>query len=437
MRLLRFVLALSAAVFLLVPVAAQTLDADLQRAIQKEMTTGDSKAAIAEYQKIVERAGSNRPVAAQALLRMAEAYRKLGDAQERKTYERIVTDFGDQRDVAAQARARLGALTPSSATVTDRTIFRREGDLTFATVSPDGTSMTFLDESSLPTSAALLQLQTGRVTRLMSDPNTANRILFPVVSPDGMQTVFTSAGPPIELKIISNMPGAQSRTLRAADAENRYFQPRAWSSDGRSVLTEFQRKDETWQLAWIAVADGRFQVLRSVDWRRHEGLFGRPTLSSDGRYIAYSALATNPSKPVPTRADSKDTHIYVLASDGSSEVDLTPTSSATNQQPVWTADGSHVLFLSDRSGAVDLWAIGVAGGKRAGEPVLVKQNVGDVRAIGMSTAGNYYYLSIERGVPLISFAVLGARAAIDVGREADILRFSGQSREAGTTRNSS
>src|SRR5687767_13678148 len=100
MRFLRVALVLAAPFALAATLAAQSLEVQLQRAVQGEAATGDHKAAIAEYRRIAERAGTNRPVAAQALLRLADAHRDMGDAEARKVYQRIVSGFADQADVA-------------------------------------------------------------------------------------------------------------------------------------------------------------------------------------------------------------------------------------------------------------------------------------------------------------------------------------------------
>src|SRR5687767_557800 len=92
-------------------VAAETL---LARAQHKATIEGDLKGAIEEYKKVVAVAGSNRALAAQALLRMAECHQKLGDSAARSIYERVIRDYPDQNDAAAAARTRLG--TPASGT---------------------------------------------------------------------------------------------------------------------------------------------------------------------------------------------------------------------------------------------------------------------------------------------------------------------------------
>src|SRR5580765_2785098 len=109
--------ALSAALF------AQSLEVQLQRAEQKEVASGNVKAAIDEYKKIVDRAGKDRAVAAKALLRMAEAHQKLGDVEAQKIYQQIVEKYSDQQAVVSTARARLkgaGASAAASAAASDR-----------------------------------------------------------------------------------------------------------------------------------------------------------------------------------------------------------------------------------------------------------------------------------------------------------------------------
>src|SRR5687768_13446845 len=76
----------------------------LARAQHKATVEGDLKGAIEEYKRVVAVAGSNRALAAQALLRMAECHQKLGDTAARSIYERVARDYGDQTDAASVAR---------------------------------------------------------------------------------------------------------------------------------------------------------------------------------------------------------------------------------------------------------------------------------------------------------------------------------------------
>ena len=85
----------------------RTAEVQMKAAQQKAEVEGDLKGAIEEYKKVVATAGSNRALAAEALVRMADCYQKLGDAEAQAIYERLVRDFGDQKDAVAAARTQL------------------------------------------------------------------------------------------------------------------------------------------------------------------------------------------------------------------------------------------------------------------------------------------------------------------------------------------
>ena len=92
------------------PHAQQTnpaLDKLFASAQHKATVEGNLKGAIEDYQRIVGAAGKDRAAAAQALLLMAEAYQKLGDAEADRIYERLIHDYQDQKRAAQTAASRL------------------------------------------------------------------------------------------------------------------------------------------------------------------------------------------------------------------------------------------------------------------------------------------------------------------------------------------
>ena len=80
----------------------------LKAAHNTELVDGDLNGAIKQYSAIVSKYKSDRAVVATALVRLAECYQKMGDAESRKIFEQIVRDYADQMDAAAEAKARLG-----------------------------------------------------------------------------------------------------------------------------------------------------------------------------------------------------------------------------------------------------------------------------------------------------------------------------------------
>src|ERR1043166_7608008 len=100
--------ALLAAVTLNAAPKNDTAKVMFEAARKHEVVDGDLNAAIAQYRSIVSTCQDDRAVVADALIRMGDCYRKLGDTESRKIYEHVVKDFADQKDAVAVARARLG-----------------------------------------------------------------------------------------------------------------------------------------------------------------------------------------------------------------------------------------------------------------------------------------------------------------------------------------
>jgi Tol biopolymer transport system component len=179
------------------------------------------------------------------------------------------------------------------------------------------------------------------------------------------------------------------------------------------VVVERHNPDETWQFLRISIAGGSPQLLVSLGWRRPMSMgFRRVDLSPDGRYLAYSALAVNPTQANPPLAERADERIYVLSTDGARQAELTKMS-GNNLNPMWSANGSHVLFLSDRTGIFDLWAVEVEEGKAKGAPVVVKRDIGRITPLGVSNLGTYRYHTGAKTIAQVSLRRTATPDAIE------------------------
>jgi hypothetical protein len=127
---------------------AQDAARQLRAAMNTEMIDGDLKSAIEQYKKIA--AGTDRAIAAQALLRLAECYEKLGDPAASTYYRRLVAEYADLPQGAA-ARSRLGQLTSGATGLRDNQGMVRTQRWTgtdvdiSGTVSYDGRFLSFTD----------------------------------------------------------------------------------------------------------------------------------------------------------------------------------------------------------------------------------------------------------------------------------------------------
>ncbi|MEP7365437.1 MAG: hypothetical protein ABI972_19455 [Acidobacteriota bacterium] len=396
-RILLAATLLAAALYAADPAREQTL----QRAIDLMESKGDMGRAMPLLEDAARSA--DKALAARALLYLGQGQERQGTEQARATYERIIKEFGGQTETVAVARRRLTGLggAHSSPTLTKRLICDKCGDL-YADFSPDGRLMLVTDWDT--GDLAIREVSTGQIKRLMAKPSSWRDSdaygESPVYSPDARQIAYLwdTGKDHTQLRVMANEPGGKARVL-VDTPENTYYEPAAWSPDGKSILVLIEKPDSTWQLAWVSAADGSVKVLKSLEWRVRWGASqararpnpsSRPRISPDGRYIFYGALASNP-KTAKGPIDATDQHIYALAADGSSEVELVKTA-GINDNPTLTPDGKHLLFTSDRSGKSDLWSIAVENGRAAGPQVRLMGETGaDIRALRMMRSGAYYY----------------------------------------------
>jgi Tol biopolymer transport system component len=369
------------------PAAQSKGDIELRAAMETETVKGDLTAAIKQYQVVVDKfSKTDRATAATALLRMAECYTKLGDASARSVYEKIIGQFDDQRDAVTTARARLMASTPSAVTnaATTRQVWSA-GAGSADGISRDGRYVFGAARDHIE----IRDMTTGEVKRLVSQ-SVDSFPDYPVLSPDALQiayAAFPNKGP-ATLNVVTNQAGGSPRVL-VNNLDIEYLVPRAWSPDGKSILTALRRRDKTWQIAWVSAATGAVTVLRSLDWRFNESGF---SLSPDGRYVAFAAFPVNPGKPNAPRTEAPDIYIYVVPSDGVGQETAVVQTAGWNEEPVWAPDGTHIVFLASATvGGADLWFVPVRNGRRSDAPQLVKRDVGHIFPVGMTSSGSYYY----------------------------------------------
>jgi Tol biopolymer transport system component len=353
-----------------------------QKALAAERADGNLREAIQLYARVVKEFGADRTLSARALVRMAECYEKLGDAESQGIYDRVAREFADQTESAATARARLAVLQrgrpPTPVGIVSRQVSTEPGIDALGSVAPDGRSLSFVDWET--GDLAIRNLETGTNRRLTSKgtwQESPEFALFSRISLDGRLIAYNWMNRNFGWEIrVGPIDGSSYRVVWRSNINYEYAHAFAWSPDGRTLaaLISFEGQDN--QLALIAVADGSRRTLKSFDWRGPGGM----AFSPDGRYVTYD---------VQVAEQSPERDIFVLAVDGSRETRVVD-HAADDYLLGWLADG-RLLFASDRAGSIDAWTLHVANGTAQGPAELLKKDLGNSLSLGVTRTGALFY----------------------------------------------
>lgn len=397
--------------------AAADPEVQLRAAMTRELLHGDLAGAIAEYRRIAADAAASRSLAARALFQLAQAYEKQGDPEARATYERLTRTYRDQPGIAAQANVRLQALgqvAPASASPFKRLLVdHRDGR--YGRPTRDGRSYLRYDPERR--GFELLDFATGRARRITTDgPSPADAAVGTAqLSNDGRRIAAT---------VHVHRPGTRGNTqadivraeIRVFDVDGRgpgrviaswpmeqlirfSARPFAWAPRNDRVWLKVMFRDLSAQIVAVDLA-GAQQTVKTMPWHDHSQ---PPSLSPDGRFVTYHDAFDRQAPP----------DIVILAADGSREERLR--NPANDNKPMFTPDGSGIVFESNRRGPRDLWFVPVANGRPAGEARLVWRDVGafgEVQQFAASGALVYYFAANEYSVSTVPIDVDGGRAAI-------------------------
>lgn len=362
---------------LTVALLAQSPAEMFERARMLEESNNRLADAIALYTKVASQS-AERHLAATAQLRIGLLHERRGDKDAaQRAFKLVVERYPDQPDVVRQALAKLSApaATPSNTPAARRLWAGADVDLSGG-LSPDGKYVSYVDWET--GDLAIRDLSTGTRRRVTANPPFMEAATFAqesAFSPDGSAIAYVwlhDQG--MDLRVV-RLDGTAAPRVLCNGAEMPTMRV-SWNGDGRWIAVSHQAAGRTHRLSMVNAATGAVRPLKSLDWREP----ARIAMSPDGRYLAYD---------FPTREDAPGRDIYVLAVDGSREAKVVE-HAANDLFPVWTPDGKHLLFVSDRTGSPGLWAVAMEDGRAQG-PARLLQPVGNVRPLGMTRAGALLY----------------------------------------------
>jgi len=391
MKLTKMWMTVSITAVLAIPTLApaqRSPEVTLRAAMETETVKGDLKSAIEQYKKVAQ--SGNRAVAAQALLRMAECYQKLGDAESRKVYERIVRDYGDQPAAVAAAKAHLGGDAVAKAEPANRRVWTLpEGGEITSLISRDGRYIPYIGWAGAQSGNLFLHDLVTGTDRQLTDTATDGKPGAPIeefaenpaISRDGTKLAYAwyrSDHDRGELRMIDLTPnGIPQFRIVFDSADIEWVSPHDWSPDGKWIALELSRKDQTKSIGLVNVSDGTLRILKSTEWRGSN----RTVFSPDGKFLAFD---------LPSRDDTENRDIFAITVDGSREIPLV-THPSHDTLLGWTSDGKRLIFASDRSGSMGIWAQPISDGRPQGAPELLKREIGSSwQSMGLTDSGTLF-----------------------------------------------
>lgn len=324
--------------------------------------------------------GSDRALAARALVYLGVCHERLGRAEASAAYRRVIEQFPEQRTAVAEARRRLASLAPAVVRPARTPTLRRTWhsippDLhRGGAISADGRTFAYVNRAG---HVVLGDLASGTPLRTVATDTTGTVGQRPIPSPQGQIVAYTwqpASGAPVEVRA-SRTPAAGPRVVYRA-------------RPGEAVTVQDWRVPSSLLLEVTTPAGQVSLVLVDAGgtWSRTVAELGTTRLvlsakhSPDGRFVVYDEPAAG--------ADDRDI-VVVPATGGPPSFRLTGPSD--DFAPGWASD-ARLVFVSDKAGSAGLWAVPLRSGRATSPPTLVQRDLGVfINLLGIGTTGALHY----------------------------------------------
>ncbi|MGB7265474.1 MAG: hypothetical protein WBC92_08165 [Terracidiphilus sp.] len=203
--------------------------------------------------------------------------------------------------------------------------------------SPDGRSLLVADKPSqtAPVRLLIVDLATGNRRPLTDPPAGSSGDLEGKFSPDGKMVAFHRGG--LGDLYVVPASGETNSAARRLTPDNPGVQGIAWSRDGRHILFGSMEGGRGWGIWQVSVNGGAPAPVMtgSLD-------LTSPAVSPDGKHVA---------------VEQRDvvTNLTAIALTESGRAYPFAPSSRQDFEPAYSPDGKQVVFVSTRSGSIELW----------------------------------------------------------------------------------
>jgi TolB protein len=278
--------------------------------------------------------------------------------------------------------------------VIDRTvrITHEPGLELYPALSPDGLMVAYVAGPVGAMNVYVRQIDGGRPISLTED--IPGYYVWPQWSPDGKRIAFegVAAQGRYEILVAPALGGARVRVYAGSAPAIVGF---AWAPNSNELAIAAGN-----ELRTITIDDGSSRKILDLALRNPERAAFPLSWSPDGGKIAYAegnAGYVAREGPMSNLAPASISVVTLATRQTRSVTDA----ASLNHVPVWTPDGQHLLFVSDRSGSRDIYRVPITdSGAPAGAPAR------------MTTGAGVHTFTMSRDGRRLAYSVMGSRQNI-------------------------
>jgi Tol biopolymer transport system component len=265
----------------------------------------------------------------------------------------------------------------------------------FPAISPDGKFIAYSAGNSAAMRVFVKPVGGGRPIPLSDDSSSIE--VLPRWSPDGKQLLYLTNG---GVDLAPAFGGGAGATHVVASNNRAPVITAAWSPEGKEFA--YVRSDTLYRQVLDGSAPRVVAVSRDLsacDWSRN------------GKWIACASGNMPYATPGSSFGNLAPSAVIIIPAEGGAPIALTD-SVAMNHSPVWADEGRRILFISDRDGPRDVYALSVGSdGSAQGTPTRLTTGLSaqmvSVTADGSRVSyavlhlrSNIWSLPIPRGAPV-------------------------------------